>query len=410
MGAAAVVLCLTAAVSAGAKEPLLLRGTDAEIERVAFRSSVISFILIESDATADSEAAAALEAAAERYRDAIASNDAVFLRTSPDLAPVRTQPYLTTDHGPGAGGVYHSDSEDEDNADVEASGSAGYFLPRLVTLPYRAKHKWRALDLGLVAGTERDAVGSAVLGFVRSEMNTAQQRKWKDLGVAKLTERDFRVELAEAGVHCFALIASHTCEGCEAALKELNRVGTSLRDRAHVVVGSATPEAAASVAGPLDIRTLPAAIWRPAGGEWWRYDGPLDVDSIEDYIRDAAGMAPRGGAVTQLSGRRLLELAARGKDGAASDLPAVFAKLYTPGCWHCKQLAPVWAELAAKFRDRQSEVLITETDVTRYDGVGGLLDGGVPTLLWFPAGGGRREGYRGSRSLEALARYVQRNL
>jgi protein disulfide-isomerase A6 len=89
------------------------------------------------------------------------------------------------------------------------------------------------------------------------------------------------------------------------------------------------------------------------------------------------------------------------------DIPAL-VEFYAPWCGHCKNLAPVYEQLADAFSHAKDKVLIVKIDA---DGEGKEAGGkygvtGFPTLKWFPAGGGEPEDYKQARDLDSLAAYV----
>ncbi|KAG9096733.1 hypothetical protein FS749_007856 [Ceratobasidium sp. UAMH 11750] len=81
-----------------------------------------------------------------------------------------------------------------------------------------------------------------------------------------------------------------------------------------------------------------------------------------------------------------------------------FIKFYAPWCGHCKKLAPIWVELAAKAKGRAT---IAEVDCDRY---GGLCKSqgidGYPMLFFYHAG--QKLDFRGPRKLEPLEQFVKR--
>ncbi|WWC70388.1 protein disulfide-isomerase domain [Kwoniella pini CBS 10737] len=87
------------------------------------------------------------------------------------------------------------------------------------------------------------------------------------------------------------------------------------------------------------------------------------------------------------------------------DRPAL-VEFYAPWCGHCKNLAPVYEQLADAFPS--DKVVIAKTDA---DGVGRDLGSkygvtGFPTIKWFPKGSLEPIDYSSGRDLEALAGFV----
>jgi len=97
--------------------------------------------------------------------------------------------------------------------------------------------------------------------------------------------------------------------------------------------------------------------------------------------------------------------------GTALGSKPSFVKFYAPWCGHCKNLAPIFEQLADTFSPHKDKVHIVKIDA---DGDGketGKKYGvsGFPTLKWFPNGvDSDPEPYEGGRDLETLVDFISK--
>lgn len=76
-----------------------------------------------------------------------------------------------------------------------------------------------------------------------------------------------------------------------------------------------------------------------------------------------------------------------------------------PWCGHCKQLAPIWDELAEKYKDN-ADVVIAKMDSTANE-VEEVKVQSFPTLKFFPKGSDEVIDYSGERTLEAFVKFIE---
>merc|ERR1719192_1737048 len=82
----------------------------------------------------------------------------------------------------------------------------------------------------------------------------------------------------------------------------------------------------------------------------------------------------------------------------------VFVEFYAPWCGHCKKLAPIWDELAEKFKDND-KIVIAKLDATTNE-VENIKIRGFPTLKLFKSGDNSVVEYSGGRTLEDFVKFL----
>lgn len=90
-----------------------------------------------------------------------------------------------------------------------------------------------------------------------------------------------------------------------------------------------------------------------------------------------------------------------------SNKPAL-VEFFAPWCGHCKNLAPVYEELAAGFAASGDKVSVASVDADDHKDLGKRFGvQGFPTLKWFDGKpGSEPEDYKGGRDLESLTKFI----
>lgn len=89
----------------------------------------------------------------------------------------------------------------------------------------------------------------------------------------------------------------------------------------------------------------------------------------------------------------------------------VFVEFYAPWCRHCKNLKPIWDNLARSFSGSHEKVLIAKFDATENDipSSSNIVVQGYPTLKFKPAGSKEFIDYEDERELDALIAFVEKH-
>lgn len=83
-------------------------------------------------------------------------------------------------------------------------------------------------------------------------------------------------------------------------------------------------------------------------------------------------------------------------------------EFFAPWCGHCKNLAPVYEELATAYEFAKDKVQIAKVDADAERSLGQRFSvQGFPTLKWFDGVSDKPQEYSGARTLEALSSFIE---
>lgn len=138
------------------------------------------------------------------------------------------------------------------------------------------------------------------------------------------------------------------------------------------------------------------------------FNSPQDV---LQYLRDrVSGAVSKDGAAITYEDGVLVLTDANFKTVIDGSRPAL-VEFYAPWCGHCKNLAPVYAQLGEAYAYAQDQVVVAKLNADQYRDLGQEFGvAGFPTLKWFPKGVSSPEGvedYRSGRDLDSLANFIR---
>ena len=82
-------------------------------------------------------------------------------------------------------------------------------------------------------------------------------------------------------------------------------------------------------------------------------------------------------------------------------------EFFAPWCGHCRNLAPIYEELAQAFEFASDKVSISKVDADEHKSLGKRFGvQGFPTLKWFDGKSDVPEDYQGGRDLESLTSFI----
>lgn len=117
---------------------------------------------------------------------------------------------------------------------------------------------------------------------------------------------------------------------------------------------------------------------------------------------------PVPGAATHKAGGNVMELDASNFDAVVMSGKPALVDCYAPFCKYCKELDPIYEELADHFAHAKDQVTITRIDSYTHKAIGERFDvQGWPTIFFFDGHSDTPELYQNYRNLEYFIKFIE---
>ncbi|KAJ2162715.1 hypothetical protein GGF46_000440 [Coemansia sp. RSA 552] len=224
--------------------------------------------------------------------------------------------------------------------------------------------------------------------------------------VVDLTPKNFK-DVVDGSKDVLVKFYAPWCGHCKNMAEDYEKLAEGYAHSDGVVIAEVNADEHRDLGSKFGVQGFPTLKFFPKGGdvaEPEAYASGRDLDSLTNFVREKTGTAARiKKAVSYVA-----ELAYdKFKEVALDESKFVLVEFFAPWCGHCKNLAPVYAQLSEVFQN-DDNVVIANYDASEDSKIKdeyGIQ--GFPTLIAFPAGkDAEKIEYEGGRNLEALVDFV----
>eukprot|EP00096_Caligus_rogercresseyi_P003657 TRINITY_DN1701_c0_g1_i1.p1 TRINITY_DN1701_c0_g1~~TRINITY_DN1701_c0_g1_i1.p1 ORF type:complete len:388 (-),score=136.24 TRINITY_DN1701_c0_g1_i1:160-1302(-) len=228
-------------------------------------------------------------------------------------------------------------------------------------------------------------------------------------GLHILSEKNFKSHV-EIGDH-FVKFYAPWCGHCQKLSPTWDDLAVAYKDDSKVKIAKIDCTQAQSICQGEEVKGYPTLAYYRGGKKVEAYRGSRAMSDLKDFVQSMTEAPkaketlveaePAATSVVKLNKEDFKDTIAEG---------VTFIKFYAPWCGHCKRIAPIWEELAARFEGVKG-VTIAKVDCTANDNKNKELcneEGvnGFPTLNIYESGSKIKE-YRGARKVEDLEEFVK---
>jgi protein disulfide-isomerase-like protein len=231
-----------------------------------------------------------------------------------------------------------------------------------------------------------------------------------DDGVVILTDDNFDAIVLDDTKNVLVEFYAPWCGHCKKIQPTYAAVAKALKDKSDVVIAKIDATAHTKSPGKYDVQGFPTIkVFRKGKkSEPEEYAGSrTKADLIQFATGDAAPELESGSSEATVDTDGVTVLTdSNFKAVALDESKDVLVEFYAPWCGHCKNLAPIYSELAKEVSG-QSDIVIAKVDATVHKKVASKFGiRGFPTIKLFPKGSQKPKEYNGGRTKSEFLKFL----
>lgn len=224
--------------------------------------------------------------------------------------------------------------------------------------------------------------------------------------VVDLNEKDFEKVVVKSGKPTVVKFFIPNCGHCQKLAPTWNQLGELYSSQhSNITIAKFDCDKFKKTHVQYNIRGFPTIkLFDGKTNEPKEYNGDRELESLQKWIEAETNIKPKP---SKAPSSKVVELTDTNFDVVVNGDKNVLVKFYAPWCGHCKQLAPIYEELANDF-EHEDDVIIAKLnadsngkETTKKHDIGGY-----PTLKFFKKGSREGKQYAGSRSKALLIDYL----